>query len=337
MRYVPVYTAQLANSSERVGSLLALLSTAISNNERKWSERLDRRGQEFLAILAAAALLVALPTFFPNVNAQAIFKLFGDEPIYTSNAGIISLVMLALAFLAFLLWFCVRIWRRRTARSERKQERDRFRGYVKQFWDLADYTTYMYEAERRSKERLPQLPTALYPPPPNCFQKEWDSGRGADNIDSQAISILQELWLSIDSPSQESSTNMQRTRSDAKQQEKDMIAQLRMLRNLIHVFVLRPDLIPLPRTLCILRYKSLQFLEQPTIDYSEFRNSLVYAGFTLNQVKLLQDWLSDPENQKQIRSHSVSVAEVAQALKNAGVTVPPPKDVVNRWHGTLFS
>ncbi len=385
VNYLSEYTAQLANISERLGTLLALLSTAISNDALKERERQDRRIQKVVAIIAAVALLVALPTFFPDVNAQAIFKFFGHGTMYTSNTGIFALAMLALAFLLFLLWLRVRILRRMTAHSKPRQEDGRFREYVGQFWDRADYTTYIYETEKRHKEgKLALLPfllelcarswrhfrvrepeqedgcfreyvgqfweladyaaymyetekrdkdcpppsPALHPSPPNWFMEHWKNG-GADSIDSRATWILEGLWLYL-----ESNTNKQFPWADNKQHaSEDTIAQVRMLRRLIHVFVLRPDLIPLPRALCILRYKSLQFLDKWTVADNEFLESLTCAGFTPNQVERLQKWLNNPVNQKWIRNNRVD--KVAEALRNACITVPFPKGVMNGWQDDL--
>jgi hypothetical protein len=340
IRTVPDFTAQLANSSERVRALLGLLSTAISDNERKLREDRDRSIQRFVAIIAIATLLLGLPTFFPNANAQAIFTLFKDGTAYTSNTGIIALVVLALAllvaFMPYLRGAIVRIGQYMTTHRKSKQEQESFSRYVKQFWDLADHTAYMYRVESRRKEGLQMSTPELHSPLPNRFEKDWESNRGADNIDRQATSIMHDLWRYLNTPLQFSRTNKQNARSDSKQQtSEDLIAQVRILSRLIHVFVLRPDLIPLPRALCILRYKSLQFLEKPTISDNDFRNSLTYAKFTPDQVTHLQHWLSEPENQKQIKQNTVN--EVAEALKKAGVTAHPREDVVSRWHGNLFS
>ena len=112
-----------------------------------------------------------------------------------------------------------------------------------------------------------------------------------------------------------------------------MIAQVRILSRLIHIFVLRPDRVPLPRALCIMRYKSHQFLEKSTIGDNEFHDSLKSAGFNLDQVKCLHAWLYDPVNLQWISDKSVNV--VAEALKNAGITTNPSEDVVKSWQGNL--
>jgi hypothetical protein len=302
MNYLPVYTTQLANSIERLGALVTLLSTATSNDELKQRERQNRQIQIFVAIVAIAALLVALPQFFPSVDALSILKLFGYQTIYNSNTGIIALVMLSLALLGFLLWFCVWSFRRIRVYSRLKKERNLFRECVLKFWNLADYVTYKYEAEKRSKNGLPPFSPVLRPSPPSWFEKQWKSGWGADDIDGQATLILQELWSFFDSPSHASHSKKRRDWSDNWQQtSEDLIRQVRILSRLIHVFVLRPDLIPLARALCIMRFKSFQFLEKSTIGDNEFRDSLKYAGYSSHQVKSLQDWLYEPVNLKWIR------------------------------------
>jgi hypothetical protein len=388
------YTAHLANSSKRLGTLSALLSTAISNEVLEEHELQDRQIQKFVALIAIAALLVALPQFFPHVDAQAIFRFFRHEPFFTSHTDIITVAVLALAVLLSLIWICVRTWRHMTAHSkprledirfsehvrqywdraeytaymneekknrkegklalmpfllelcarswqhftvhEPKQEDIRFSEHVRQFWELAEYTAYMNEEKKRKEEAkkrgekdlLPPLSPALHPPPPNWFKEYWNDGKGVESIDSRATWILEGLWHYLDNPLQESSMNKQPPLTDNKQRaSEDTLAQVRVLRRLIHVFVLRPDLIPLPRALCILRYKSLQFLDKSTISDNEFLESLTCAGFTPNQVKYLQDWLNKEENKQWIRDNSVD--KVAEALREAGITVNHPEAVVN--------
>ncbi|HEY6286458.1 MAG TPA: hypothetical protein VIX20_12400 [Ktedonobacteraceae bacterium] len=297
---------------------------------------MDGQIKIFGVLIAIAALLFALPTFFPGVNALSILTLFGLETMYNSNNGTIILAILAICLLLLILWICIHNLPRMKAFSVSKKARDRFRADVLKFWNLADYATYMYEVEKKSKDGLPLFSTVLHPSPPAWLIKQWDSGKGADNIDSQATSILQNLWSYLDSPSQASRANKQRAWSDNTQQKsEDMIAQVRILSRLIRVFLLRPDWVPLPRAMCIMRYKSLQFLEKPTISDNEFRKSLMYAGFSHAQVESLRNWLYEPVNLKWIRQNSVK--NIAAALKNAGITAKPREDVVNCWKRNLSS
>jgi len=333
MKRVPVYTAQLAATSERLGALLLLLSTAISKEALKQQEHLNRRIQVITAIIAAVALLVALPTFFPNVNARAIFNLLGYGTFYALNTGIMSLVMLCLVLIPVLSWLSTRIWRRIATTSVTTQVHGQFSGYVRQFWNLADYTAYMYEAEKRSKAGMPPQSLALHPPPPLWFKKQWESG--VDTIDSRATWILEQLWSMLEEHPPDLGRKQQNAWADNKHEAlEDMMTQVRTLRHIIYVFVLRPDMIPLPRTLCILRYKSLQFLDAPTIGDDEFYKSLQPAGFTFDQVKHLQNWLSARNNQQLIKCKSV--AEVAKVLKTAGIIAGNTENVESRWQGDLF-
>jgi hypothetical protein len=112
-----------------------------------------------------------------------------------------------------------------------------------------------------------------------------------------------------------------------------MLVQIGLLRRLIHLFVLRPDVIPLPRVLCILRYKSLDFLDNPTISENEFWNALQYVHFTDEQVHRLQNWLDQKDNKQWIKDHSVD--EVAQALSNASVKAYPNPDNSAGWKDEL--
>ncbi len=200
--------------------------------------------------------------------------------------------------------------------NQLKQKRDQFQCLVREFWELADYTDYKHRKER--KEYSPLLSPAFDLQPSSWFEDLWKN-QGPDGVDRKATGILQELWSSY--------LNCPFTTDDT-------ILQMRMLQCLLHIFVLRPDRILLPRALCILRYKSYQSFGKPTISESEFCDSLVHVGFTSDQVNSLDKWLSKSGNRNQIKDHSVE--KVAEALEKVGVKTDPTRDAANNWQGDLF-
>ncbi len=304
MKYVPRHAERLVNISKRVSSLIELLSTANSYHARKRLNRQERQIQVLAAIIAVAALLAALPQFFSGITVQSILQVFGNPTWtwYQLHTGIIGFIVLCLALVSLLIWFFIKILHRTTIRSGSKEERN----FQK---NMRKYEGWAEDATNKGKKE-----------PIEKWAKE------LDNIDKEAIKTLQELWPCLGSSSQVSSRNGQQT-------PEDIIAEVRKLRRQINVFVIRPDKIPLPRTLCILRYKSLQFLPDPTISDNEFLDDLEYVGFKPNQVKILQDWLFGNKNIEWIKKSSVE--DVAKALEKAHVKANPTQSDVNNWHDKL--
>jgi hypothetical protein len=193
--------------------------------------------------------------------------------------------------------------KRKIDRYKARRESSSFHKRVQKFWKLAIYTTKLYR--RKDWTVLDLSLSSKDLSLPAKFEERWNNGAGADKIDSEATTILQGLLSSL---KERPSTG------------EDIV---RNARRFIYIFVLYPELIPLPRTLCILRFKSLQYIGAPSIRNNDFHDSLKCAGFTCNQVEALQSWLDQPENSQWIRNRDISVETVARALKKAGVRASP--------------
>jgi hypothetical protein len=110
----------------------------------------------------------------------------------------------------------------------------------------------------------------------------------------------------------------------------ETLALIGEARRILLLFVLRPDDVPLPRTLCLLRYKAYEFLDIPTIGDDEFKTSLNLVGYDPDSVDDLNTWLSQPWNKRWIAE--ASTAEVAAALMEYGIGAKP---VPPLWKGCL--
>jgi len=291
----------LANINERINSLLTLLAATTNDNQRRRYERIGR-------LIAILALLLTLS----KVDIPSILR-----TISTSSAAQIYLAVIGIMLLVLFFVFCLRYnwynWLKRKIyryidRYEARRKSINFHKCVQEFWKLAIYTTYSYKTEKGCKDS-PALDLSL----PAKFKERWNNGAEVDKIDSDATTILQGLLSKLkESPS---------TGEDI----------VRNARRFIYIFVLYPELIPLPRTLCILRHKSLQYIGAPAIRNNDFRDSLMCARFTREQADTLQSWLDQPENSQWIRDRDNSVETVASALQKAGVTANPSPNVECKW------
>lgn len=106
-----------------------------------------------------------------------------------------------------------------------------------------------------------------------------------------------------------------------------------LLRWLIALFDLRPDTIPLPRTLCLLHYKGAQFQTRSSISDWEFERSLRWAGFSSDEVVRLREWLSHPANKEAIEK--MECKEFLEFLKEKGVRAESGKRSSEQWIGII--
>jgi len=318
MRNLSNYTAQLYNSSERLRTLVSMLSIAINRNEQKKRQRADNFFQVTGAIVAVVLLCVGLPPWFPD----------GWKPVYTPVTGPLVIIAVTIVLLVVLSFKCKNIFHFIKDIFKDKSQIDVFQRYVRYIWKLADYTNHKYEREPRKQ---PPLPPALDPPPPNWFDMQWNNRR-ADGIDRDATKKLELLWNLINADI--SKTNL--CNNSAKKDKglpkidkwlcindeiNEQMLQMRLLKHLIHLFILRPDSFPLPRALCILRYKSTNFLPKPTVSAHEFQDALRKCGYSDDQIEALHYWLNQHDNQQWIKESSIP--DVAEALTRAGITTPP--------------
>lgn len=99
------------------------------------------------------------------------------------------------------------------------------------------------------------------------------------------------------------------------------------------LFILGPKIIPSPRVLCIIRHNSNGFLQGSMISERDFRESLEAIGWKKDEIRSLDRWLSEPDNETQIQE--MDVHEFAAVLKERGVTADPEKRTPEKWEGLL--
>lgn len=105
----------------------------------------------------------------------------------------------------------------------------------------------------------------------------------------------------------------------------------RYLRYRTDLFILCPNEIPLPRTLCVFQYKSASVFEKEMFSKYDFESSLKKVGFGDDEIRNLESWLS--ENWEQIRK--MDVGQFAHALRERGVSAVSDNRTPERWEGAL--
>lgn len=131
--------------------------------------------------------------------------------------------------------------------------------------------------------------------------------------EEKATELLCELWEKI-----EQARDGRARRLFGLTQADGWSQRARYIRYRIDLFLLGPKTVPLPRTLCVLRYKGKGFFEYSseylTASGQLFDTSLKDVGFEDDEVERLDGWLSG--NQEEIRE--MSVRDFADALKRRG-------------------
>lgn len=317
MRILSDYMTQLYNSSERLNTLFNILSISIQRNEQKKRKQSDNVLQFIGAILTIAALCAGLSAW--------ITERWKNGHPHFGVGVIIIIIIIAIASLLSVLWMKREALRRFVRNLFTKSRHGEFRRRIRYVWQLAEYTTYQYD------KRQKQTQSPLSCPPPAWFDQQWNNQK-ADGVDHDATTTLESLWDLLFIDKREINSRGYSVTSyngfpevDKSKYIKDefneQMQQLRLLKHLILLFLLRPDTLPLPRAACILRYKSIDFFPKPTISENEFRDSLKKCEYSDWQIEALLSWLNDPVNQEWIKAHSVR--EFAEVLICAGVTKPP--------------
>ncbi|MFQ3616656.1 MAG: hypothetical protein SNJ50_08120 [Cyanobacteriota bacterium] len=114
----------------------------------------------------------------------------------------------------------------------------------------------------------------------------------------------------------------------------DWLRQSRRFRYLVYLFDLMPTYIPLPRALCIYRYKASDLITRTTISGWDFERSLRGAGFPLNVIPSLERWLQGLYDAGELGA-SISIDRFVDCLEERGVRAGPDPKVVEKWQGSL--
>ncbi len=107
----------------------------------------------------------------------------------------------------------------------------------------------------------------------------------------------------------------------------DIIRKMRYLRYLIALIDLRPEIIPLPRTLCLFHFKVTDFQLKSNISDKDFIASLRVAGFSREEAEKLYNWLSGIKGQIQ----KLDCRDFLELLEKKGVTAIGEKRQSEQW------
>jgi hypothetical protein len=151
-----------------------------------------------------------------------------------------------------------------------------------------------------------------------------DVGSRLERIDTQSTKALVDLWqdiLEVSDPVRGSAFN------DWKRRE-------RRLEYNIQLFDLSPEMIPLPRTLCILRFKSAELRRYSMVPDWDWISFLGTVGIDSDEARQLTEWLSAPVVADQVGN--MDVATFASVLKAHGVSADPALRTPDKWTGSLL-
>lgn len=113
----------------------------------------------------------------------------------------------------------------------------------------------------------------------------------------------------------------------------EWLRQSQYFRYLVYLFDLTPNYIPLPRALCVYRYKADDFIARTTISNWDFERSLRSVGFDTEMIQHLEQWLQELYDRGGIRS--ISIDDFVDSLEQRGVRAYPEQQAVEQWHGFL--
>jgi hypothetical protein len=147
-----------------------------------------------------------------------------------------------------------------------------------------------------------------------------------DRLDGEATNTLAQLWMDLRRPADGSYDGKKRS-------TRTWATRALILEHMIELFDLSPTPIPLPRMLCVLRFKSTDFRERTTVADWDFESSLEAVRFAPREVKLLDGWLSALGNPEQIKNWDV--ATFVRVLAEHGVSASPALRKPNLWQGSL--
>jgi hypothetical protein len=169
--------------------------------------------------------------------------------------------------------------------------------------------------------------------------KRWSE---LDALDVEAVKILDRLWKSLRTTRNLIDRGPQATprgwlsrwwlRSRGRNPA-DTEWELRAhnLEHTIELFDLAPARILLPRALCVLRYKTTDFLSRTTIANTDFIGSLRYVGFLTPEIAALEMWLSAVPNRPTILN--LDVHAFVRVLQARGVSANPHARKPVEWKG----
>ncbi|WP_205370927.1 hypothetical protein [Thermoleptolyngbya sp. PKUAC-SCTB121] len=338
----------VGRSVETVNSMLQQADRMTQESLEVWTRRLG-------IIAALAAPVLALPNFIDLKldSASLPQTLFGKvfhevQDLQTVVGYLLSLALAALfvssaAFLVSLLWGLV---------SKKKSEQ--FVTGIRSFRDLVERSNFPLDDHRK----LDQLDTEAC----QILSSLWTEAHGLQAFGNQrsfadwllnAENALKKRLRIVKLRSRRSGRPLHwlavkglsiwlwclmKVEHCLEQSESreiyDWLRQSRRFRYLVYLFDLMPTCIPLPRALCIYRYKAHDLISRTTISDWDFERSLRIAGCPLDMIPSLEKWLQGLYDTGELGA-LISIDRFVACLEERGVRAYPDPKAVEKWQGSL--
>jgi hypothetical protein len=346
----------LQNSIDRIKTLSETVNVVLQNADQRARESLQSR-TSVLSILIGFLALIGLAEFIPaarlDANNYPSFLPFSLTTLANAARGVIVAVGLAavvIAILYGLVWMRdhpPRIWIRDGLPRRRKLFGIRVQGLWALTTRARGYSVYANLHKALQTQDLGKIERLLksYRDTAEIFARQpelleytaEEAWKKTEEWDTEATQSLEDLWEMMDRAysghKNPLSRRLQLLKTFKAKRAESWLERARYARYRISLLILYPEVIPLPRTLCVMWCKSRDFFGQSTLSDQTFNESLEMAGFKHAEVNLLKEWLSLPDNQEHIRR--MNVRKLAAELANRGVTSDPSKRTPNRWKGSL--
>jgi len=313
--------SQVPVLADNIAGLANSLETLLTETDRIARESLEYWTRILGALAALTALVIALPQFIPGsvldkdsypTWLQAILPLARLEQATTAVVAVAVLVLVTGALLFSLAWLWERLF---------PQDQETLIGRIQQFWARVEAVAaragstdagWLDQQDQTLAEELATIRTQIVNQP----------SRG------QATTPAPEQLSRLPFAGRLQQT-IARYRSPV---VVNWIKHSRLNRYLLYLIDLQGENIPLPRTICLFRYKNTNFIRMPISEWA-FDRSLRRAGFTLEERTQLTQWLSEPDNLEVIAKMSDVV--FLKILEERGVSADPDRRRAERWAGFL--
>ncbi|MCS6880668.1 MAG: hypothetical protein RMK84_16545 [Oscillochloridaceae bacterium] len=307
---------------ENIAGVANALETLLTETDRIARESLEYWTRILGALAALTALVIALPQFIPGsvINQetypawlQAIIPLVTVEQVTMIIVAIAVMILIIGALLFSLAW----LWERLFPRDQ-----ETLIGRIQQFWNGIERVAgqagdaepgWLEKQDTAMADELAAIRTQVV----NQLSRLQAAGPSPEQM----------RWLPLVNLVQQAGA---RYRSPVVAQ---WIKSSRLNRRLLYLIDLQSDNIPLPRTLCLFRYKNADFVRLPISEWT-FERSLRRARFTPEERTRLAQWLGQSDNLELIAR--MSDAAFLKVLEERGVSADPARRHPHLWTGPLI-
>lgn len=293
----------LGNSLEGIRTLSDTINAVLDNAGQRTNTRLELR-TNVLSILVGVLAFIGLAEFIPaaQLTKETYPAFLHSKVVQLDTLANVARVVIATVGL---ITVCVKsyyavLWARERLlplfwiRNRVPRPQKQFGTEVGTLWDLAN------AAEGFSANEA------------------WKKVEDVDGRATRRLPVLLERIERVRSGQRSRPTRLLRSLKRFKGKQTDeWLDRARYTRYRIDLFVLCPEVIALPRTLCVLWCKNRDFFAQPTISDQTFDDSLKRLPFEQRDIDRLKYWLSSPDNEERIRKFSVS--ELVSRLERRGL------------------